>query len=87
MSDYEATNGCVFEAGDVKWRFEGSGPDFRGDDLWVEGRNGEGCEFYWSLGEYVLNENGNDDPADDSLRVCSTDSRSGAEECNDFSRR
>lgn len=82
----ETVTGCTFRASQIRWRFTGSGPKFHGTELWVQGLDGEDCDFFRSPGEFVLDDRGTDDPTDDSLHVCSTSTRTDVERCHDYLR-
>lgn len=86
LNAYEvSSSGCIYPAGEIHWEFTGK-VDYFGRVWWSGQRDGE-CYFYWSPGIFGLYDHGTDDPADDTLKVCSTSARADEEICNEYSRR
>lgn len=79
--------GCIFEAGQVVWRFSGAGPDFSGTSQWAHLTDGECDGFVWGAATFELLDQGTpDERADDVLRKCETNPDNDEKDCDDLHR-
>ncbi len=82
-----STLGCVFERGQVVWRFAGEGPKFSGDSLWAHLTDGDCDGFEWGVATFELRDRSTPaQPTDDVMRECTINPRNDKNRCRNHHR-
>lgn len=85
--DTRSADGCLFESGQLVWRFAGTEQLLNGAVIWARLSDGECTGFEWGPATFELRDRGTEaNPGDDVLRQCSINPRTDVRACHRLKR-